>query len=216
MAKRTFHGKRKRGEPGIILLEAVVAAAFASTILAVITPLFMRQIELARNARDLDLIEAAVNEDINAVRHYARFWRLSSGPYSPAVFSAFGLGSSSSMIYDGTGICDAWSSKGKLEFAFSSDLNSSNYATKMPGGIAVDQTSALANDVVPGYRIARTVSYPISTLELTPAQATNHNQTTIRLRYAVRKRVGTTNVFVSMPFSFERTADIQIPAQFSC
>lgn len=215
MAKRTFHGKRKRGEPGLILLEAVVAAAFAYTTVVYISPLFIRQIELARNARDLDLIEAAVNEDINAVRHYSRFWRLASGPYSPGTFSALGLGYSSSMIYDATGVCDTWSNKGKLEAGFNSDLG--NYATKMPGGFSIHSSNTAVNiDIVRGYRIARTIHAPTNTALLQPAQATNNNQNTVRLRYTVRKRIGDSNIFSSMPFSFERTADIQIPAQFSC
>ncbi|MEB3335718.1 MAG: hypothetical protein VKP70_12120 [Cyanobacteriota bacterium] len=220
MAKPTFHRKHKRLEPGIILLEAVVAAAFAATVLGVITPMFMRQIELVRNARDLDLIEAAVNKDISAMRHQARFFSLTSSPYSPSVFPNKHLGSSTTMIYNPGVNCEAWNNKGQLELSFSTDVSS--YHKDIPGGIDLTPTTALTNDSVPGYRIARTITYPLNTAELQAAQALNNNQTTIRLRYSVRKRANisggaqTGSTFVNMPFSFERTADIQVPAAFSC
>lgn len=69
-------------EPGSFLLEALLAAALSGIVLAGIAPLFARQIELAKRARDTDLLETAVTKDVNAIRQFARYWGMKAGPYS--------------------------------------------------------------------------------------------------------------------------------------
>jgi hypothetical protein len=60
----------------------VLAATIALATLAAIAPMFAQQIELARQARDTDLVETAATQDINAIRRFARYWRIKNGPYS--------------------------------------------------------------------------------------------------------------------------------------
>lgn len=69
-------------EQASFLMEAVIAAVLALSTLAAIAPLFAQQIELAKRARDTDLLEAAATKDVNAIRQVARYWRMQEGPYS--------------------------------------------------------------------------------------------------------------------------------------
>lgn len=84
MNTRPFPKKIHQAERGFIVMEAVFAAVIALATLASIAPMFSQQIELSRRARDTDLIEAAASKDANAMRQFARYWRMKSGPYTSA------------------------------------------------------------------------------------------------------------------------------------
>lgn len=83
MAKRSMLRKRPAGvEQASFMFEAVFAATIALTVTSGLALMFDKQIDLAKRARDTDLLEAAVNKDVNSLRQAARYWRMSYGPYS--------------------------------------------------------------------------------------------------------------------------------------
>lgn len=82
---RSRHPSSPRAESASFLLEAVLAAATAMTILALIAPMFARQIEMARRAKDVQQLDELVSKDINAYRQYARYWKQKSGSSSSYV-----------------------------------------------------------------------------------------------------------------------------------
>ncbi|MFN9069700.1 MAG: hypothetical protein ACK59G_08740 [Cyanobacteriota bacterium] len=83
MAKRSMLRKRPPGvEQASFMFEAVFAATIALTVTSGLALMFEKQIDLAKRARDTDLLEAAVNKDVNSLRQAARYWRMSYGPYS--------------------------------------------------------------------------------------------------------------------------------------
>jgi len=93
MTKRSYRFRQPpRAEAGSILLEAVLAAVLAISTLAIIAPMFSKQIEQARRARDTDLLEVAATKDTNALRQFARYWRMKSGPYSSSFLTASATG----------------------------------------------------------------------------------------------------------------------------
>jgi len=82
-SSRSRHPSSPRAQSASFLLEAVLAAATAMTILALIAPMFARQIEVARRAKDVQQLDELVTKDINAYRQYARLWKQKSGSLSP-------------------------------------------------------------------------------------------------------------------------------------
>lgn len=200
MAYRSHPRPAKRGEPALFMLEAMTAAAFAAAALSVYVVILNRQTQLANQAKDLDLIETVVNEDINAIRHAARSFGLSS---TTKVSGAY--------IYDPGGTCNI-TRKGNFDNAFRSDI--SKYMIRFPGAnnINFDNPNQLT---VKGYQITRTVSLPndsnLTTSTQVNVRTANNAESTLRVRYTLTKDDKTT-----VPFAFERTADILIDAAFSC
>lgn len=77
----------RQTQPASFLLEAVLAAATALTALALIAPMFAKQVAMARRARDIQQLDEMVSKDINAYRQYARYWKQKSGNYSGNVIN---------------------------------------------------------------------------------------------------------------------------------
>jgi len=203
MAYRFHPRPAKRGEPALFMPEAMTAAAFAAAALSVYIVILNKQTELANRAKDLDLIEAVVNEDINAIRHAARSW----GIREPAIKV------SGASLYDISGICRlTMNFKGQLENAFRSDI--STYAPKFPGANTINFNNP--NQLtVKGYQIKRDVTVPprstLGTGTQVNVKTANNAETTLRVTYTLTKDDKT-----QVPFAFERTADILIDAGFSC
>jgi hypothetical protein len=209
MASSSCQRLFKRGEPGFALAEAVVAAAFAATALTVYAVILNKQSELVQRTKDLARIEAIINEDINATRHATRFWQLTKSPYTPDLAKT---SYSSMMIYEPKSFCEAWTSRGRMENSFRSDVG---LYKDIPGTIAISGSTAVLEKTVPGYVITRTPSSPSPSGSQINNSVTSGEEAsyTLRLTYSIKK--DDTNKS-SQPFSFERTADIQIPAQFFC
>ncbi len=221
---------KPKGESGFVLLESLVAVAFSATALAIITPMFSNQIEVAKRARDLDQIEAVVNRDINAYRHYARYWRaISKGPYSRAFASPTSPSADLNLlVYNPTpSSCLSWTTTtangatianaGKLERDFASDA--AQYINYFPNGVSISVAQGTTGSFkefseVPGYKIRRIVELPppVSMANVTASSVNPNAPRTVRLRYRL---VDMSNqVIANMPF--ERTADVQVEAQFWC
>lgn len=209
MVTKSFYRQLKRRQAGFLLLEAAIAAGFAAMALTIYTSILQKQIDLAKRARDLDMIEMLINEDITAFRHQARLWKMSSGPSYPSL----GLNVSDIVTYRlAAGDCYAWAIKGILEMGFRSDLANSKPAL-IPGTIKLN--TPISSDYYQGYTITRTTSAPVNitdvgnTLYVPPESAAY----TLRLTYTVTPKSppGT-----RLPNVLERVVDVQIPAQFSC
>ena len=190
MAYRSHPQPAKRGESALFMLEAMIAAAFAAAALSVYVVILNRQTQLANQAKDLDLIEAVVNADINAIRGAARTSYIRT--FSPKVSGTY--------IYLPVGTClRTWSSKGSFARDFIGNIN-----LKTPTQLAVK-----------GYEITRTADSPndrdLTTSTQVNVKTANNAENTLRVRYTLTKDDKTT-----VPFAFERTADILIDAAFSC
>ena len=195
----------------MMLLEAAAAAAFAAAAMTVYTLIINKQTELSRRARDLDLIEAVVNQDINAFRHRARIFQLFRGPYTATV--GIKVTTPGVVTYNPRGPdCRAWEAgkKGFFEKNFMSDLD--KYHANMPGAINIMNNRTPIGSVA-GYRIIRSYSVPVVTNTSVNGNTSPNNSSaqTFRVTYTVTA-VGTS----AQPIAFERTADIQIPAANFC
>ena len=202
MAYRSHPQPAKRGEPALFMLEAMIAAAFAAAALSVYVVILNRQTQLANQAKDLDLIEAVVNEDINAIRHAARTSYISTA--STKV--------SGTTIYEPLSCEVAWLKKGNFDKQFIQD--STKYSSKFPGAnyINLGDPNQLS---VKGYQIKRTATAPnninLATGTQVNVRTANNAETTLRVTYTLKKGDKTT-----VPFAFERTADILFDAAFFC
>lgn len=210
MNNHTFRRSSRKREEGSILLEALMASAILTLVAATIAPLFSRQLELARRTRNLDLVEAVVSRDINTFRHYSRFWKAFSGPYSGEIMkNEITLTQPSTqnngqrpMTYTPEGYCFTWNDRDYLERSMSSDISS--YAGSMPGGIDLGLSQGVPYKKfteVPGYEIRRFMG-SVST--------SGFNAIAIRLSYRV-VALGS-----SPPLPFNRVAEVPIEAQFWC
>jgi hypothetical protein len=196
-----------------MLLEAAIASAFAITALTVYAKIMNRQLEMSRRARDLDLIEAVVNQDINAIRHQSRLWNMARGPYSDKF--PIKMDKANVVVYFQTN-CDAWDSKGKLDRSFRSDLGL--YSKLVPGGTDIRDSKLIST--VRGYRIFRSYSTPVVNLtsEGSISPAANHAAQTMRVAYTISLDPALAKNYPVgfRPLSFERTADIQVPVGLFC
>lgn len=213
MAFRSLQRRLKKEDPGFALMEAVTAAGFAAVALSASLVILNKQAEMATRARGLAMVQAAVNEDINAIRHQARNWRWNNNYYfNPAVS---GANPPNIMIYTPTTECHAWSSKGYLELAARTDMN---YYEKLSGAISITR-SGLISKTVPGYQIRRQYTFPTTTSQVNTSTSAVTDQApyTLRVTYTVNsvktnKDGGTT----LKPFPFDQTTDVQLSAQYSC
>ena len=211
MSNHSFPRPNRKKEDGTILVEALIASAVMVVVFAAVIPLFLRHLELARRARDLDLVEAVVNRDINTYRHYSRFWQAFSGPYSTEILRqditiatpSVQNNGKRPMTYAPGGNCFTWDDQFLMQRSMASDISS--YVKFMPGGIDLGLTQNLGYklfDQVPGYRIKRFVQ---------SVSALSFNALVIRLTYRVEP---VSNNFPSL--SFNRVAEIPIEAQYWC
>jgi hypothetical protein len=195
-------------------MEAVVAAGFSAVALSASLLILNRQTEMVQKARDLALIQAAVNEDINAIRHEARFWWWANSYYRNPVP---GSTPPSEMIYSPSAECNGLNTPGKMESRVWIDLAEYPYLIK--GGIPIQARGAIAK-TVPGYLISRNYEFPTaqsSTSTTTQSVPSDQRFNTLRVTYSVRSvKTGSNGSTTSTPYPFEATRDILIPAQFSC
>jgi hypothetical protein len=204
--RRFRYRRSRRAEPASLLLEAVLAAATAGVALALIAPMFARQIEMARRARDLDQLEALVNKDINAISQYARLWRLSSGPNTYPNFSiTTQTYASNSPISSYTNFGSACNQKSTYNLLFISDLAQYQNlpGTEMnnrPASLGLRQTMALPQSLASRYRLVRSLD-----------EVNTPSQPTVRLSYTLELAEPTAPVL-----AFHRAAEFHRSAQFWC
>jgi len=212
MAFAFLQRNRHQRERGSILLEALIASAILTLVTATIAPLFLRHLELAKRTRDLNMVEAIVNRDINSFRHFSRFWKAFSGPYSSDILrNEITLTSPSPqnngnrpLTYAPGEYCFTWEplKKDYLERSMSSDISS--YGNSMPGGIDLKLSQGVSYRTLadlPGYEVRR---------YMTSVSLTGVNANAIRLSYLVVAKPN------SPPLPFSRVAEIPIEAQFWC
>lgn len=218
MAFRSLQRRFKKGEAGFALMEAVVAAGFSVFALSATLIILNRQTEMVHKARDMALIQAAVSEDINAIRHQARFWNWSNSYYRGATPSAT---IPNEMIYAPQGVqCInvPLSSPGYMELSVFTVLQ--EYSVTIRGGIPIHTRGPIAK-TVPGYVISRNYAFPTASSSSTTTSPTTPGDqrfNTLRVTYSVRSVNRNANgaITSSTTFPFEATRDILIPAQFSC
>ncbi|MFN9645749.1 MAG: hypothetical protein ACK6BG_11685 [Cyanobacteriota bacterium] len=216
MAFRSLQRRFKKGEAGFVLMEAVVAAGFSAFALSASLLILNRQTEMVQKARDMALIQAAVSEDINAIRHQARFWNWSNSYYRGATPSAT---IPDEMIYRPTAPqCSGLSTPGKFEQALFLFLM--EYPAYIKGGIPISTRGPIAK-TVPGYVISRNYAFPTaipSSTTTSPTTPGDQRFNTLRVTYSVKSVKTNANgaITSSTTFPFEATRDILIPAQFSC
>ena len=196
---------------GSVLLEAVLAATTALVALAIIAPMFARQLELTRRARDTDLVEMAVNQDINAIRQIVRYMRMRSGPYSRGYIykNAFitglssGYNQTSYIQYEPASIFEC-TSKNSLNRIILDDLKQYKFA-----GITIvnyPRVLGLAEDITPPSSALKGRYKLTRTLESVP----DSSVPTLRMRYALQ------NLGSAAPLAFERSAELQVEIHNGC
>jgi hypothetical protein len=193
-------------EPSFAIMEAVALSA----------SLFIlnKQMEIADRSRGLAMIQAAINEDLNAVRHQTRKWYWTNSYYNNPAVSA--VNPPNAMLYKPDPECHAWDRAGKLESVAFGDFG---LYGKIPGELSLpNMNNQLISKSVPGYQIKRVLSFP------SVASQTNNSTTfseekpyTLRVTYTVnRVKTGQNGSNTLSSFPYSQTADVQFYAQFSC
>lgn len=212
MDLRFFPRRRQRRDKGFALMEVVVAAGFSAVALSASLVILNRQSEMAKKARDLAMIQAAVNQDVNAIRHMARTWYWSNSFYKDA--SINGDSPPNEMIYKSPGECAFLTSAGSLERGFRSDVPSYK---NLNSTISFD--NSYVSPGVSGFQIKRSLVIPqASQVSTTGSTIRGEDATnTFRVTYSVSSlKTGTDGSQTTSPYPFERTVDVLLPAQFSC
>ena len=214
MAFRSLQRRKTGREPGFALMEAVVAAGFSALALSASLLILNRQNQIANRARDLSLIQAAVNDDIAAIRQFARHWNWLNSPYANT--SNFSNTATYTAIYSAGASCSSFTSKGMMEFAARSDLAS--YSKQFSGSYPIAWSGA--TKTVPGFQIRRQISRPGVTTQdskSTSTTPTDDATYTFRVTYTVFSEKKESNGTVTFkPYPFNQTADILLLAQLSC
>lgn len=213
MGFRSPQPRLKKVEAGFVLMEAVTAAGFAAVALSASLFILNKQIEIADRARGLAMVQAAINEDMNAVRHLARKWNWTNNPAGTATTPP------NMLLYTVLPECWAfdWSVPGKLERMAYTDF-SKKYGV-IPGELSVPSANnRLISKTVPGYEIRRVYSFPSAQSQINNSTTFSEEKTyTLRVTYNVnRVRTGKNGSTTLTPFPYTQTADIQFYAQFSC
>lgn len=200
----------RKAEPAGILLEAVLATAIVGIALSFIVPeMFARQLELSRRTRDTNLVEAAVNRDINAYRQWARIFRLRRGPYSDKYIP------SSSWSYDSIngalavynvstaggfreGVC------GKMRDFVLESLDDIPVANFNPDFAKNSTKIPLPKQLEGRYTLTRSYDFSRTTTDVM----------TYRINYKLEPNPGATSKIE--PLAFQRSAEIQIEAVNAC
>ena len=216
MAFRSLQRRLKKKEAGFVLMEAVSAAGFAAVALSASLFILNKQIEIADRARGLAMVQAAINEDMNAVRHLARKWKWTNNYYNNPAVSA--TTPPNMLSYNPTMQCLAFDYHlpGKLERMAYTDFV--QYG-KIPGELSIPQANnRLISKTVPGYQIRRVLYFPSVQAQIDKSTTFSEEKTyTLRVTYTVnRVRTGKNGGMTLTPFPYTQTADIQFYAQFSC
>ena len=216
MPSRSFRLQRRLPtEPGSILLEAVLAATIALSTLAIIAPMFAQQIELARRARDTDLIETAATQDVNSIRRFARYWRAKSGSYSQAYLTpnvtglnpnstggAYTQRDSGTISYTSLTRNECLTKDGLL-INFLADLK--NFPDANIDMVNYPRVFDLAEDITPPALASRyKLTRKLQRLRTDPGMPT------LRISYQL------TPLDNASPIAFERTAELQLEMQNAC
>lgn len=79
-------GRQRRERPvageGITILEVLVAVLIASSAVALLAPTLSRQLSASSDTGGLTAVESVVSRDLDWISDYARWWKLSRGPYN--------------------------------------------------------------------------------------------------------------------------------------
>lgn len=213
MAFRSLQRRLKKKEAGFVLIEAVTAAGFAAVALSASLFILNKQIEIADRTRGLAMVQAAINEDMNAVRHLARKWNWTNNPAGTAITPP------NMLLYTVGPECWAFDYilPGKLERLAYTDFGT-KYG-KVPGELSLpSMNNQLISKTVPGYQIRRGYSFPSAQSQVNPSATFSEEKTyTLRVTYTVnRVRTGKNGGMTLTPFPYTQTADIHFHAQFSC
>ena len=212
MAFKSLQRRLKKEEAGFVLMEAVTAAGFAAVALSASLFILNKQIEIADRARGLAMVQAAINEDMNAVRHYARKWNWTNNPAGTATTPP------NMLLYNNIDTeCHAFDHimPGKFEHMALTDFV--QYG-KLPGELTISNAKRPISKTVPGFQIIRSFTRPSVESQINPsATFSEEKEYTLRVKYSVnRVRTGKNGSITLTPFPYTQTADIQFYAQFSC
>lgn len=198
------------------LFESVVAMTAATVALAILAPMFARQIEMARRARDTDQLEAVVNKDLNSLRQITRFWRMRSGPatfldstITTVPYVTPKATSSTAQTYNNP--LNACQAKTNHALAFMSDIGNITNLSKSELKIADPELNNPPNI----FGQEETLTLPSSlakryTLKRTMSQGSTGAYPAIRINYTIEKEANSPDLV------FQRQADIQLEAQYWC
>lgn len=214
MALRSLQRRRAGRDPGFALMEAIVAAGFSAIALSASMMIIDNQNKIASRARDLSLIEAAVNDDISAIRHQARNWLWSNSYYKSTASANL---DTNLAIYTPSGECYSFTSKGQMELSARSDMGL--YTTQIPGTYTINR-NGLISKTVPGFEIRRQYSNPTVTSQVNNSNSTaptDQGTFTLRVSYTVTSvKTDKDGTKMFKPFPFNRTVDVLLLAQLSC
>lgn len=219
MALRLPPPRSRQRQRASLLVEAILAASMAMLVLAVVAPLWKVHLTHMKRARDLALLEALVNKDINAFRQYASQWKAQSGPYSNVILpehKELTKVSPRAQVEENRGAtsyeaADYCLYTGNLEQQFRSDLGA--YKTYFDSFDHLPDTTTLSRSLtfteVPPYKLKRVVERPRNFDPENP----DAKAFTLRLRYTLYNNDGVTP---ASDLPFRRTADVQVEAQYAC
>jgi type II secretory pathway pseudopilin PulG len=77
-----LRSRRATASAGITMLEVLVAVVISSSAITFLVPALLRQVGVSAEADRLTKVEAVVSRDLDYISDYARYWKLSSGPYN--------------------------------------------------------------------------------------------------------------------------------------
>jgi type II secretory pathway pseudopilin PulG len=77
-----LRSRRATASAGITMLEVLVAVVISSSAITFLVPALLRQVGVSAEADRLTKVEAVVSRDLDYITDYARYWKLSSGPYN--------------------------------------------------------------------------------------------------------------------------------------
>lgn len=199
-------------------MEAVASAGFSAIILSASILLLNEQAQLAKNARDMALVQDAVSQDVNAIRLYARSWYWRNSFLDKP--QQYGANPPDMMVYSPGLECLAFASKGSLEVAARAE--SWKLPGYIPGALAINVRSRLIPSSAANYEIRREVSTPTVTQSSevknsTSVMADDEVPLTLRIKYTVRYiKTSSDGTKTPADIPFDRTADVLFPAQLSC
>lgn len=213
MDLRFFPRRRQRRDKGFALMEVVVAAGFSAVALSASLVILNRQSEIAQKARDLAMIQAAVNQDINAVRHAARIHWWKNSYYKDATIN--GDSPPNEMIYEPVNECVKPALAGWMERMFTTDIVGYKAYNRN-----VDFNIPYVLPGVSGFQIKRAFVSPSqpNQISTTVSAIRGEEETnTVRVVYSVSSvKTGPDGVQNISPYPFKRSVDVLLPVQFYC
>jgi len=188
---------RKKQHSGFLIMEALVALSFSLIVMSAAMTVLNRQSKMATDNRNRILLERAIVNDGNAIKHFARHWYWRNSFYNE------GNPISNEMIYSPGAECFNYESNvDRSSLFFKTDLSGYTFENIKDNGPIPHN--------VPGFQIYRKYEYsnskqPLSDNSVIPG--------TIRVSYTV-KRINSDNSTSNYPMG--STIDIILPALFSC